>query len=36
VRRAIASQRECLKLLDAKIGHYECCLTGSAAATPAR
>jgi hypothetical protein len=22
VRRALATQRECLKLLDAKIGHY--------------
>jgi len=39
VRRAIASQRECLKLLDAKIDHYASCLTesaGSAEATPAR
>ena len=26
VRRAIASQRECLKLLDAKITHYGSCL----------
>jgi DNA-binding transcriptional MerR regulator len=26
VRRAIASQRECLKLLDAKITHYASCL----------
>jgi DNA-binding transcriptional MerR regulator len=32
VRRAIASQRECLKLLDAKITHYRSCL---AEATPA-
>jgi len=30
VRRAIASQRECLKLLDAKISHYESCLTETA------
>ena len=39
VRRAIAGQRECLKLLDAKISHYESCLaenTESAGATPAR
>jgi hypothetical protein len=26
VRRAIASQRECHKLLDAKVGNYERCL----------
>jgi len=26
VRRALASQRECLKLLDAKIGYYATCL----------
>ena len=26
VRRAIAAQRECLKLLDAKITHYGSCL----------
>jgi DNA-binding transcriptional MerR regulator len=26
VRRALASQRECLKLLDAKITHYGSCL----------
>jgi hypothetical protein len=26
VRRAIASQRECLKLLDAKVSNYENCL----------
>jgi DNA-binding transcriptional MerR regulator len=32
VRRAIASQRECLKLLDAKVSHYENCL--AEAATP--
>ena len=39
VRRAMASQRECLKLLDAKIDHYASCLTdsaGSAEPTPAR
>ena len=39
VRRAIASQQECLKLLDAKIDHYASCLTesaGSAEPTPAR
>ena len=30
VRRALASQRECLKLLDAKIGHYEECLLAAA------
>jgi DNA-binding transcriptional MerR regulator len=29
VRRAIASQRECLKLLDTKIGSYECQLAGA-------
>ena len=33
VRRAIASQRECLKLLDAKVSNYENCL---AEATTAR
>ena len=27
VRRALASQRECLKLLDAKIEYYADCLT---------
>jgi hypothetical protein len=27
VRRALASQRECLKLLDAKIGYYADCLS---------
>jgi len=27
VRRALASQRECLKLLDAKIGYYSDCLS---------
>jgi DNA-binding transcriptional MerR regulator len=32
VRRAIASQRECLKLLDAKVNNYENCL--AEAATP--
>ena len=26
VRRALASQRECLKLLDSKIGYYAECL----------
>ena len=30
LRRAMASQRECLKLLDAKISHYESCLTETA------
>ena len=30
VRRALASQRECLRLLDAKIGHYEECLLAAA------
>jgi DNA-binding transcriptional MerR regulator len=30
VRRAIASQRECLKLLDAKITHYGNCLAEAA------
>ena len=30
VRRAIASQRECLKLLDAKITHYGSCLAEAA------
>ena len=27
VRRALAAQRECLKLLDTKIGHYSSCLS---------
>ena len=27
VRRALATQRECLKLLDAKISHYSSCLS---------
>jgi hypothetical protein len=36
VRQAIASQQECLKLLDAEITHYENCLTGSAEAAPTR
>jgi DNA-binding transcriptional MerR regulator len=31
VRRAIASQRECLKLLDAKVNNYEKCLAEAAA-----
>jgi DNA-binding transcriptional MerR regulator len=35
VRRAITSQRECLKLLDAKIANYQHCLTESAEAAPA-
>ena len=30
VRRALASQRECLKLLDAKIGYYSTCLAEAA------
>jgi DNA-binding transcriptional MerR regulator len=30
VQRAIASQRECLKLLDAKITHYGSCLAEAA------
>jgi DNA-binding transcriptional MerR regulator len=30
VRRAIASQRECLKLLDTKITHYGSCLAAEA------
>jgi DNA-binding transcriptional MerR regulator len=29
VRRALASQRECLKLLDAKIGYYATCVAGA-------
>ena len=29
VRRALATQRECLKLLDAKISHYSNCLSAS-------
>jgi hypothetical protein len=33
VRRALADQRECLKLLDAKISYYGSCL--SEAAPPA-
>jgi DNA-binding transcriptional MerR regulator len=33
VRRAIASQRECLKLLDAKVSNYECHLAGAAGAS---
>jgi DNA-binding transcriptional MerR regulator len=32
VRRAIASQRECLKLLDAKVSNYERCLAQTAEA----
>ena len=32
VRRAIAAQRECLKLLNAKISHYGSCLAEAAAA----
>ena len=34
VRRALASQRECLKLLDAKIGYYANCVSGAEAAPP--
>ncbi len=34
VRRAIASQRECLKLLDAKITHYGRCLAEATPASP--
>ncbi len=34
VRRALASQRECLKLLDAKIDHYANCVSGAEAAPP--
>ena len=34
VRRALASQRECLKLLDAKIGHYANCVSAAEAAPP--
>ena len=30
VRRAIASQRECLRLLDTKVSHYESCLAETA------
>ena len=30
MRRALASQRECLKLLDAKIGNYASCLAEAA------
>ena len=33
VRRALASQRECLKLLDTKIGHYASCLAEAASQT---
>jgi len=33
VRRALAAQRECLKLLDAKIGHYASCLSEAAPQT---
>ncbi len=32
VRRDLAAQRECLKLLDAKITHYGSCLAEAAAA----
>jgi DNA-binding transcriptional MerR regulator len=36
VRRAMASQRECLRLLDSKIGYYAECLSSlQATATPA-
>ncbi len=33
VRRALADQRECLKLLDAKIDHYATCVAGAPQAT---
>jgi hypothetical protein len=33
VRRALASQRECLKLLDTKIGYYSSCLSEPAPQT---
>ncbi len=33
VRRALASQRECLKLLDTKIGYYSSCLADAAPQT---
>jgi len=33
VRVALAAQRECLKLLDAKIGHYASCLSEAAPQT---
>jgi len=36
VRRAIASQRECLKLLDAKVSNYERCLAQTAEAPAPR
>jgi DNA-binding transcriptional MerR regulator len=36
VRRAIASQRECLKLLDAKVSNYERCLAQTAEASAQR
>ncbi len=32
VRRALASQRECLKLLDVKIDYYASCLAGASEA----
>jgi DNA-binding transcriptional MerR regulator len=32
VRRALASQRECLKLLDTKIDYYATCVAGAAPA----
>jgi DNA-binding transcriptional MerR regulator len=35
VRRAIASQRECLKLLDAKVNNYECRLAEATEPAPA-
>jgi DNA-binding transcriptional MerR regulator len=34
VRRAIAAQRECLKLLDAKVTNYEACLAEAPAPRP--
>ena len=33
VRKALAAQRECLKLLDGKIGHYASCLSEAAPPT---
>jgi len=33
VRRALANQRECLKLLDAKIDYYATCVAGAPQAT---
>ena len=36
VRRALASQRECLKLLDAKISYYSSCLSAPKPTDPNR